>query len=162
MSRAFVREDDGIVVAPMPDRPISPHPNFVTERGLALIDAELQRWRHELATATDADDQEAMGRANRELRYWSARRSTAQVTVPDADADRVVFGALVELERTDGKPMRLRIVGEDEADPVTGRIAWTTPVASALLGAEAGDSRRLPTGEVEILAIQTAPEPVEA
>lgn len=162
MSRAFVREDDGIVIAPMPDRPISPHANFVTERGLALIDAELHRWRHELSTASDAEDAEGIGRATRELRYWTARRGTAQVTIPDREADRVVFGALVEFERADRRHIRLRIVGEDEADPATGRIAWTTPVASALIGAEPGDTRQLPTGEVEIVAIDTAPEPADA
>ena len=58
--------------------------------------------------------------------------------------------------------MTLRIVGEDEADPAAGRIAWTAPVAQALLGAEAGEIRELPNGEGEILAIAAAPEPLEA
>jgi transcription elongation factor GreB len=50
------------------------------------------------------------------------------------------------------------IVGEDEADPDTGRIAWTSPVARALLGAEEGDLRQLPRGEVEIVAVDAAAE----
>ena len=50
-------------------------------------------------------------------------------------------------------------MGEDEADPSAGRIAWTAPVAQALLGSEPGDLRALPTGEVEVLSIATAPEP---
>ena len=37
MSRAFVREPDADP-GPLPDRPISPHPNFVTRRGLAAIE----------------------------------------------------------------------------------------------------------------------------
>ena len=37
MSRAFVRESDADP-GPLPDRPISPHPNFVTRRGLAAIE----------------------------------------------------------------------------------------------------------------------------
>ena len=46
VSRAFVKEDDSGGVEPLPDRPVSPHPNFVTPEGLAAIErqlAELQR-----------------------------------------------------------------------------------------------------------------------
>lgn len=41
MSRAFVRESDADP-GQLPDRPISPHANFVTRRGLAAIDARLR------------------------------------------------------------------------------------------------------------------------
>ena len=34
MSRAFVKEDTG-ELEPLPDLPISTHPNYVTPRGLA-------------------------------------------------------------------------------------------------------------------------------
>ena len=37
--------------------------------------------------------------------------------------------------------------------------AWTAPVGQALLGSGPGDLRALPTGEVEVLSIATAPEP---
>ena len=53
----------------------------------------------------------------------------------------------------------MRIVGEDEADPAAGRIAWTTPVARAILGSRPGDVREVPTGTVEIVSIDPAPEP---
>ena len=44
MSRAFVKEQEGgEAFEDLPDRPISPHPNFVTPEGLALIEAELTR-----------------------------------------------------------------------------------------------------------------------
>ena len=73
----------------------------------------------------------------------------------------MVFGAAVTVRRDDGTVLTFRIVGEDEADPAAGRIAWTAPVARALLGAEPGETRELPTGEVEILAIEAAAEPFE-
>jgi hypothetical protein len=38
MSRAFVKEVES-ETAELPDRPISPHRNFVTEAGLAAIEA---------------------------------------------------------------------------------------------------------------------------
>jgi transcription elongation GreA/GreB family factor len=80
------------------------------------------------------------------------------VIEPDADNDRVVFGTAVTTLREDDAKMTFRIVGEDEADPTCGRIAWTAPVAQALLGCRTGDVRELPTGEVEIISIDTAPE----
>lgn len=159
MSRAFVKEDDQAGAVPLPDRPISPHRNLVTRRGLRLIEDRIAQYQSDLARASAAADREAIGRASRELRYWSARRDTAEVVEPDPDAGRVAFGAMVTVRRGDGPETSLRIVGEDEADPAAGRIAWTAPVARALLGSEAGDICALPTGQVEIVSIATAPEP---
>lgn len=157
MSRAFVKEDhDG--PPPLPDRPVSPARNIVTGRGLALIERQVTRFEHDLARAMAAGDRAAIGEASRELRYWTARRASAELAEPQG-ADRVTFGAAVTVERADGRLITFRIVGEDEADPTAGRIAWTAPVAQALLGSEPGDMRVLPTGEVEVIAIDPTPEP---
>ncbi len=45
----------------------------------------------------------------------------------------------VTLEGEDGAQRRFRIVGEDEAEPREGRIAWISPVARALMGKWIGD-----------------------
>lgn len=152
MSRAFVKEDDptgGAVV--LPDRMISPHPNLVTPRGLRQIEAQVAACEQALA---EAADEGAQARAERELRYWTARLGTARLTEPEADVTTVRFGTTVTAQQADGTELRLAIVGEDEADPTTGRIAWTAPVARALLGAEEGEVRRLPKGEIEVVAIR--------
>ena len=159
MSRAFVKENDQAGAAPLPDRPISPQRNLVTRRGLRLIERKITQYQSDLARASAVADREAIGRASRELRYWSARLGTAEVVEPGPDTGRVVFGTMVTVRREGGTEASLRIVGEDEADPAAGRIAWTAPVARALLGSEPGDVRALPTGEVEIVSIATAPEP---
>ena len=52
MSRAFVKETEGDTDG-LPDRPISPHRNLVTEAGLAAIDAALERFEMEHRTAAD-------------------------------------------------------------------------------------------------------------
>jgi transcription elongation GreA/GreB family factor len=156
MSRAFVKEDDA--ATPLPDRPISAERNLVTRRGLQLIEQQIARHRHDLARAQADADREAAGRASRELRYWTARRASAEVAEPDPDSAAAVFGTAVTLLREDDTTITLRIVGEDEADPATGRIAWTAPVARAILGSRPGEARELPTGTVEILAIDPAPE----
>jgi len=41
--------------------------------------------------------------------------------------------------RLNGKQRALTLVGDDEADPASGLIAWTAPLARALSGAEVGD-----------------------
>ena len=49
MSRAFAKEQDSDAVEVLPDRPISPYPNDVTERGLALIETALMAARSALS-----------------------------------------------------------------------------------------------------------------
>ena len=162
MSRAFVKEDDqsaGVVA--LPDRPVSPHRNLVTRRGWRLIEQQITQHEGELARAAAGADREAVARASRELRYWTARQASAELVEPDPNAGAVSFGTAVTVRRADDTTITFRIVGEDEADPAAGRIAWTAPVARALLGSEPGEVRALPTGEVEVLAIDATPEPPE-
>src|SRR3982751_2745963 len=100
MAVAFPREEDyEAQAANLPDRPISAHANLVTASGLAAIEAELAAARAAYAAA-QADggistDRTAMARATRDLRYWSARRASAQLTEPQGAADEVVFGRTV-------------------------------------------------------------------
>jgi hypothetical protein len=84
MSRAFVKEGE-IDTAELPDRPISPHRNFVTEAGLAAIQAALGRFEAAHRAATDKGDAGAAAAALREVRYWRARRASAEVAKPPAD-----------------------------------------------------------------------------
>jgi len=96
MSRAFVKElEDG--VEELPERPISPHPNLVTAEGLAHIEAEVARLQQEHATAHAANDRTALVRAARDLRYWTARRATAQLVAAPSDRSKVHFGSTVTI-----------------------------------------------------------------
>lgn len=53
---------------------------------------------------------------------------------------KVVFGVRVELMDIDTEEeLSYRIVGEDEADVKAGLLAYSTPIARALLGREEGD-----------------------
>jgi transcription elongation GreA/GreB family factor len=154
MSRAFVKErDDGDSVEDLPDRPISPHPNVVTPEGLAQIEAELTRYQHEQAAAQEADDRAALARANRELRYWTTRRGSAQVRPHPTDTRQVQFGSTVTIGRGDGRQQTFRIVGEDEADPAHGTLSYVAPVARALMGGKVGDTVRAGPSDAEILSI---------
>jgi transcription elongation GreA/GreB family factor len=164
MSVAFTREEDAeSQAANLPDRPISSHPNLVTPRGLALLEAELVRARAAYAAAQSAGDihtdRTAMARATRDLRYVSARRASAQLVTTPQTGDTVVFGSTVTFLREDGRESRFRIVGEDEADPALGAVSYVSPLARALLGKGAGDTALLAGAEVEIVSVDfAAPE----
>lgn len=159
MSRAFVKEQDGEDFAEdLPERPVSSAPNFVTARGLRLIDEEIERLRKALAGAQAAGERAELARHSRDLRYWTARRGTAQVVPPPDDAGNVAFGCAFTIEREDGTQSTYRIVGEDEADAAQGRISRLSPMAMAVSGKAAGDLATVPNGEVEIIAIDAAPE----
>jgi len=153
MSRAFVKEPDGDPPAALPERPISPHANLVTRAGLAAIEAELARLDAAHAAAVTANDTAAIALTQRDLRYWSARRASAQVVAPPADLSRVQFGATVTIERDDGRRQTFRIVGEDEADPARGTLSHVSPLARALFGKAVGDVVAVGGGEAEILGI---------
>jgi transcription elongation GreA/GreB family factor len=152
MSRAFVRESDADA-GPLPDRPISPHPNFVTRRGLAAIETRVRELEAERQAAREHDDAALRAGIERELRYWSARRASARLVEPTA-ADRVRFGMRVTLRLAGGSAQAFRLVGEDEADASHGLISWTAPLAQALLGREAGESVPFQGAEAEIVSIE--------
>ena len=157
MSVAFTREEDlEATAADLVDRPISPHPNHVTPEGLAMIEAELAAARAAYTKAqTEGSietDRTAMARATRDLRYWSARRASAQLleTTPDG---RVRFGGSVTIEREDGRTQTWRIVGEDEADPAKGSVSHVSPLARALIGKRVGDEVSINGQQAEVVAV---------
>jgi transcription elongation GreA/GreB family factor len=134
MSVAFRRDVDEEQLEPRLELPIPPGPNLVTPRGLAQIEERVD----ELETALAAGgSEEQVAAIRRELRYWHTRRATAQIA-PPADGDEISLGSRVRY-RLAGEDQTVEIVGGDEADPHAGRIAFTAPLARALMGAFEGD-----------------------
>ena len=155
MSVAFRRESDDEHKEPEYELPIAVGPNLVTPRGLRLLGEEVARLDGEIAETTD---EEARKKLQRRLRYFHTRQSTADVQVPPANGSvgigsRVTY-RLNEAEKT------ITIVGGDEADPARGHIAFSAPLARALMGAEAGESVEYQDREdaIAILAVETDPE----
>lgn len=125
MSRAFVKEDerDTEIVAKRPPRQ---HPYYVTPHGYEML-------QQRLAAAQVSGDE-------REVEELSERLEEAVVVVPKEQPPGIVgFGAAVTVAAPDGKRSTYRIVGEDEADPLRGRISWLSPLAQALLEHRAGE-----------------------
>ena len=153
MSRAFVKEAESDT-AELPDRPISPHRNLVTETGLAAIEAALGRFEAAHRAATDKGAKEATAAALREVRYWRARRTSAEVVKPPADKTAASFGTTVTLRRVDGREQCFRIVGEDEADPARGTVSYVSPLARAVLTHGPGETVEMTGGEAVILDVR--------
>jgi transcription elongation GreA/GreB family factor len=127
MGRAFVNEDN--LVEEIPDRLISGHPNYVTPHGLARIDSALAIARREYGEAQASGNREGLAKSGRDLRYWSARRASAQLVTTDPDEDYVQFGSAVTITRDGGHrachDLQARTVSRDELAP----LARLQPVA---------------------------------
>lgn len=159
MSVAFVKEESAETAAEtqLPDRPVSLHPNLVTETGLKALEHALQTAREAFEAANAVEDvnerrRQAAGPA-RDLRYFSERLRTAQPMPPPADNETVAFGSTVTFSRDDGRVQTYRIVGEDEADPKAGSISYVSPVARLLLGKSVGDVVTIGEQELEVMTI---------
>lgn len=143
MSRAFTKEDGPELPDDPSERPLSPHPNYVTPRGARLLEAEEERLIRELAAfegvQADLARRKKKRLLERDLRYVRARRESAIPVDPAKQPkDEARFGARVVLRRDDGSERTLRIVGEDEAEQGGELLPWPAPFAQALFGLKPG------------------------
>jgi transcription elongation GreA/GreB family factor len=159
LSVAFTKEESAETAAEtlLPDRPISPHPNLVTEAGLKALTRQLEEARKAWDAGQQAEDVNERRRLSaiplRDIRYFSERVRMAQVIPEPASSDVVSFGSTVTFSRADGRVQTYRIVGEDEADPKAGSISFASPVARSLIGKAVGDVVGVGGQELEIVAI---------
>ncbi|MFT4162100.1 transcription elongation factor GreA [Shinella sp.] len=156
MSVAFVKEESAETAAEtqLPDRPVSPHPNLVTESGLKALERQLQEAKEAYEAANAIEDinerRRQLAGPVRDLRYLSERLRTAQLVPAPTTNDVVAFGSTVTFNRDDGRVQTYRIVGEDEADPKAGSISYVSPVARLLMGKAVGDVVTMGGQELEI------------
>ena len=159
MSVAFTKEDSAETASEtlLPDRPVSSHPNLVTEAGLKALELQLDQARAAYNAAQKIEDVNERRRQAaipmRDARYFAERVRTAQVMPDPTSADTVAFGSTVTFRRDDGRVQTYHIVGEDEADPKAGSISFVSPVARLLMGKAVGDVVELSGQELEIIAI---------
>ena len=151
MSVAFRRESDEEHKEPEFELPIPVGPNLVTERGLALIAARIEAIEAQIAAESDV---EAVKKLRRELRYWTTQHATAQIAPTPAEGEAGI-GSRVTV-RLKGKKRDFTIVGHDEADPAADLLAFTAPLARAVMGATAGEKVEFAGKDdaVEILSIR--------
>ena len=186
MNKAFTREDDeaDLEDGEVEDTSLPPGTkNYMTPGGFKRLKTELdelvERERPALvatvAWAAGNGDRSENGdyiygkkrlrEIDRRIRFLVRRLDKAEVVDPqvtrDDDADRVFFGATVDVRDGHGKQRTVSIVGVDEIDTERGHISWMSPMARALTKAREGDTvtLRTPGGveELEILAVRYAP-----
>lgn len=155
MSVAFRRESDDEHLEPKFEIPIAPGPNLVTPRGLRRIAAALAELDAQIAAETDPEKLKVL---RRDQRYWATRQSTAQ-SVPPAGAEEVGIGSRVTFQMG-GRTRTIDIVGGDEADSASDRIAFSAPLARALIGLAPGETGDFggTTDSIEVLETAAAPD----
>jgi transcription elongation GreA/GreB family factor len=162
LSVAFTKEESAETASEtqLPDRPISPHPNLVTQAGLRALETQLGEARAAYEAAQQIEDVNEKRRQAaaplRDIRYFGERVRTAQLVADPASTDSVAFGSTVTFSRTDGRVQTYRIVGEDEADPKAGSISFVSPVARSLMGKAVGDVVGSGAQELEIIEISNS------
>lgn len=146
MSRGFVKEDDlELAGTDLPERPLSPHVNYVTPAGLQQLQVAVKTLEAERLQYTvrkeDPNAQQKLAEIDRDLRYFVARLETAQLVEPGKQPQhKVLFGATVTIADERGEQQVYQIVGEDEADIAQLKVSYVSPVAKALLGRKVGDT----------------------
>ena len=144
MSRAFVKENDlehaGIDI---PERPISPEKNYVTPNGLQELKENillLEQQKNELMQSNDYSNKQKKQQLERDLRYFIKRlESSILVNPKEQDKRKVLFSAFVDIENDFGSVSSFQIVGEDESNIKINKIAYTSPLAKALIGNKVDD-----------------------
>lgn len=136
----------------------------LTDEGKKELEAELEELKgrrgdiaEKIANARDYGD------LSENAEYDAAREEQAQVESRIAELEdilknadiikagkangKVQVGSTVELEN--GKTVTYRIVGPVEADPLEGKISNESPIGSALMGKQVGDTVTIQTPKGE-------------
>lgn len=179
MNKAFVKESDRDDDDELPDAQILPAGtrNYMTPAGYARLRDELAHlmnverpavvqvvsWAASNGDRSENGDylygKKRLREIDRRMRFLTKRLDVAEVVDPSAqpNRDQVFFGATVTYMDKAGETHAVTIVGVDEAEPLTGKISWISPVARALIKAREGDTvvLRTPGGveELEILEV---------
>src|SRR6185295_5638077 len=148
-------------------RPEPPGSKYITPEGARRLRAELDDlWRVQRPQVTRAVTEAAaqgdrsenaeyiygkkqLREIDRRVRFLRKRlEGIVVVDRPPDDANRIFFGAWVQLVDNEGAEREVRIVGPDEIDPARGYISMDSPLARALMGRRPDDEVRIdtPTG----------------
>lgn len=138
---------------------------FITQEGLDKIKAELERMK----TVERKEVQKMIGEAksygdlSENSEYDAAKTKEAQletkiielenkikyakiISAEDMNTSHVTVGSTVRIyDEEFEEEIEYRIMGEDESDPLNGKISNTSPVGSALLGKKVGDIVKVQT-----------------
>ena len=182
VSKAFTKESDTPADEDHEDFTTPSLPtgskNYMTPAGYARLAVELDTlWKVERPklvetifwAASNGDRSEngdyiygkkRLREIDRRVRFLTKRVENAEVVDPATrePTEQIFFGATVTVEDQQGEEVTYAIVGIDEADAGRGYLAWTSPMAQALLKARVGDTVMVQTPggrrEVDIVDVR--------
>lgn len=158
MSRGFVREDDQEEAPFIPPRAPLPDgvTNHVTLRGLRLLLAEREQLEQERANVqgSDHDRRTAQAVIDGRMALLNERIATARpVETGTTTPLEVRFGTTVTVHYHSGPQQgterSFTLVGVDEANVAELRIAFTAPIARALIGKRVGERVKVLLGPTQ-------------
>ncbi len=167
MSRGFIKEDDQEEAPFIPPRAALPDgvTNYVTPRGMALLLDERARLEKARGALKGRDDDRRRDQAviDGRLALLNERIGSARLVEGSSKtADEVRFGTTVTFKHMSGPQQGVErsftLVGVDEASIAEGRIAFTAPIARALMGKKVGEVAEFELGHarqrLEVLRIE--------
>ncbi|MBI4371264.1 MAG: transcription elongation factor GreA [Elusimicrobia bacterium] len=139
---------------------------YLTRAGHAKLTAELAALRKQKTQLSlDIGEAREKGDLKENAEYHSAKEKMGEVMgrigvlsdklqsakiidEMDIPKDTVAIGTTVTLEDSDGGTVEYTLVGEDESDPMEGRISVQSPLGQGLLGRKSKESVeiQLPAG----------------
>src|SRR5690554_6951809 len=150
MSRGFVKEDDQEENPIIPNRaPLPPGAaNYVTPTGLEMLmneKSDLEAERKLVPMEESPEKRAALKVINGKLNMLMERINSAEVVnLTQMENDEIRFGAIVTFQFSNEKTTRtFQIVGVDEANVKQKKIAFTSPIAKALIGKKTGENTDL-------------------
>lgn len=143
MSRAFVKEDSAGGELRFTARPELPPgvPNYVTARGLALLEAERQAFLAQIAEFENERDAETkIAEVRMSLDELELRIADAKLVelAPVTDTTKAQIGHALTVEFGPNDVDTIVITGVDEAD-LAGAVSFLSPLGVALLGKQVGE-----------------------
>lgn len=145
MSRGFVREGDQEEPVVIPQRAVLPDHmiNYVTPSGMSQLTEELDALEKDFAGIEVEDENERRREQTLflgKIKLLKERINSARPILLEEQAqDEIRFGATVKVKNLNLKTRQvLTITGVDEANVAQGKIAFTTPIARAIIGAKVG------------------------
>lgn len=165
MSRGFVKEDDQEEVPLVPPRADLPAgaENLVTPSGMEALQAEredLLEQQENLDSSQEREYRIDFNHINAKLQLLNSRIASAKIVDSTRlPQDEVHFGATVIFKNLNNDMKQtFQLVGVDEANISKGKLAFTTPLAKALIKKKVGDKAHLQLGEktnvFEILSVK--------
>lgn len=152
MSRGFVKEEDQEEIPIIPPRASLPSgvTNYVTPNGYdALLEEKeaLEEERRKLSKDNEAEYRRDTMFINGKLELLNGRIATARIlNVEGQTSEKVRFGSIVAFNNGQ-RTLKFQIVGVDEANIKQKKIAFTAPVARALIGKKVGEIAEFKRGE---------------